>query len=65
MTRMTRRLFLNFIMGYCVCSAVLNVLPVRHDVVPVVVFNSDGVSSQTEYRVSSDVPKLFDFNAQD
>lgn len=65
MTRMTRRWLLNFMMGYCVCSAVLNVLPVGPDVVPVVVFNSDGVSSKTTYRVSTGMPKLFDFDATD
>lgn len=65
MKRMFYRLMSNFIIGYCVCSAVINIAPVTSEVVPVVVFDSDAMTTSETYRTTTEVPQLFQFDAKD
>lgn len=61
---MIKRVAVNFFMGYAVCSAALNLIPIQKEVVPVTVFNSDNDQLTTEqrYKVRKTTPTLFQFN---
>lgn len=61
------RLASNFLGGFCVCSAVVNVTPVHQSVVPVTVFYSDGTDLTTKqsYELATEAPQLFQFYGQD
>lgn len=64
---MIKRIALNFFLGYGSAAAVLNMVPVQKETVPVAVFDvqSDQVVSYHTTRVKKTAPKLFDFDDQD
>lgn len=64
---MIKRVAINFFMGYAVCSAALNLVPIKQEVIPVTVFNSDNDQLTTEqrYKVRTTTPTLFRFDETD